>query len=138
MVCAFRPPIYVGFGSYEEEKNHYRDWVRRAILQLEGMSIDELDRATFLFWKYYVLNCNMRRDRVLESVDTALLHYFHHRGLLRFLQNVHYVPCSHCNKYELCVRTKYGDVRRSFSSVREVRSATGLDFRKELRKILYK
>ena len=112
--------------------------MRVFIRHLEDVSSDERNRHAFLFWKWYVLNCNTPRDSIMERVDTALLHYFHSYNLLTFLSDVCHVPCSHANKYELSVDTRYGPVQRAFSSVREVKSATGLDFRKELRKILYK
>ncbi len=138
MACAFRPPCVICFGSYDTEREHYREWVRAQIDAMERGSTDDLHRKAFLFWKWRVLNCNLPRDKLHERVDTALLRYFHHRGVLTFLADVSPVPCSHKNQYKLCVCTRYGVVEREFSSVREVRQATGLDFRKELRKILYK
>ena len=137
MACAFRPPCFLSFGNQDSEREFYRGWVRGEIRRLDQLSTEEFHRSAFLFWKWRVLNCNLPRDSVCERVDCALLNYFHYRGVLRFLRGVGYVKRSHNDRYMLSVKTRYGVVERRFSSVREVRQATGLDFRNELRKILY-
>tara|TARA_S200002703_G_scaffold116141_1_gene101686 strand:- start:17 stop:442 length:426 start_codon:yes stop_codon:yes gene_type:complete len=141
MTCAFNPQIIINFNNSPEEenetKNYYKNWLRSLLTSFDKLNNEQLQKKSYEYYQHLVKVSTIDRDPIWLSLDRKILEYFHYRGELLFKQTVEPVKKSHKNKYTLNINTKYGAVRHNFSSIRECRETTGLDFRKELRKILY-
>ena len=141
MTCAFSPQIIINFNNSPEEeidtKTYYKNWLRSLLSSFDEMNKEQIQKKSYEFYQHLVNVSTINRDSLWVSLDQMILEYFHYRGQLLFKGTVEPVKKSHKNKYTLNINTKYGCVTHNFSSIRECRETTGLDFRKELRKILY-
>ncbi len=137
MACAFNPIIVVNFGNDESLVDFYRDWLRNLLLHFETLNRDDIQKKAYQFYSHLLQVSTIIRDPLWIRLDQKILDYFHLRGELLFKKSVDVVKKSHENKYVLKIGTRYGDIQHKFSSIRECREVTGLDFRKQLRRILY-
>ena len=137
MTCCFTPPIIIEFESCKTTKQIYRDWLTQLLTSFELFSKEELQQKSFEFYKHLLRISTVDRDIIWLKIDSLILKYFHNKGELLFKHDVNTVKKSHQNRYMLEISTKFGYIRQRFSSIRECRQVTGLDFRKQLRRILY-
>ena len=137
MSCAFNPPIIVTFDPDFTIIDFYKDWLRDLLLSFESLDRETKKKKSYEFYTHILTHSTIHRDPLWLRIDSKILEYFHQKGELRFKTSIRYVKKTHENKYTLKINTRYGDISHRFSSIRECRETTGLDFRKDLRRILY-
>ncbi len=137
MACAFNPPIIINFETESDVKEFYRDWLRNLLMSFEILNKEELQRKSYEFYSHLLTISTIYRDPLWIKLDKKILEYFHIKGELLFKVDTQVVKKTHQDRYTLKINTKYGNISHRFSSIRECKETTGLDFRKQLRRILY-
>lgn len=137
MTCAFNPPIIINLSDELDVIDFYKDWLRDLLLSFESLDKESLQKKSYEFYTHILTHSTIYRDPLWIRIDSKILEYFHQKGELRFKSDAGYVKKTHQDRYTLKINTRYGDISHRFSSIRECKETTGLDFRKDLRRILY-
>ena len=137
MSCAFNLPIIVDFEQDARIITQYKEWLRNLLLSFECLAKTEIQQKAYTFYVHLLDVSTITRDSIFVRLDGAILKWFHLKGELLFKKDTTAVKKTHQNRYQLEITTKFGTIFHRFSSIRECRQSTGLDCRKQLRRILY-